>query len=52
MSFEDFLNWVDDNGQEKLVVEFTNWYVDTLKQQSKLITKKDDDEEGETDPNS
>lgn len=51
MTFEDFLNWVDDNGQEKMVVDFTNWYVDTLKQQSKLLAPKEDNETGDTDPN-
>ena len=53
--FEDFMNWIDDNGGEKLVVEFSNWYVNVIKQQYELIGNSDkeikDKKEGEPDPN-
>lgn len=48
VKFEDFMNWVDDNGGEQLIIDFTNWYVDALKQQAQIMGKKETTEE---DPN-
>lgn len=53
IKFEDFMNWIDDNGGEKLIIDFTHWYIDVMKQQAALISQPTEDEEvkGERDPN-
>lgn len=50
LSFTDFLNWIDDNGNDVLVAEFANWFVSILQQQADLVNKKDlKDDDTETD---
>lgn len=52
MKLEDFMNWIDDNGGEKMIVDFSNWYIEALRQQYDLVAKKEEGKpEGEPDPN-
>ena len=52
VKFEEFMNWIDDNGGEQLILEFTNWYIDSLTYQAKLMSKKEvKGDKGEPDPN-
>ena len=40
----DFLDVVDDNGGEKCVIEFSNWYVETLNAQFELLESGQNEE--------
>lgn len=38
LTFEDFRNWVDDNGNDQLLLDYFNWLVkDVMKVQEDLI---------------
>ena len=41
ISFLDFLDCIDDNGGEKVIVDFSNWYVDIIKSQYDILTEDD-----------
>jgi len=41
ISFLDFLDCIDDNGGEKMIVEFSNWYVSVVKSQYDILTEDD-----------
>lgn len=52
MKYEDFMNWVDDNGGEQAIVDFTNWYIHKVQEQYSLMPEdKNDKPVEETDPN-
>ena len=38
ISFLDFMDCIDDNGGERTIVDFSNWYVDTVKAQYDILT--------------
>lgn len=40
----DFLDVVDDNGGEKCLVEFSNWYIEQMKAQYEVLSDVDDKE--------
>lgn len=40
----DFLDVIDDNGGEKCVIEFSNWYVETLNAQFELLESGQNEE--------
>lgn len=37
LKYDDFLNWIDDNGSDMLLVEFANWYAETVTHQAELV---------------
>lgn len=37
LKYEDFLNWIDDNGSDMLLVEFANWYAEAVTHQAELV---------------
>lgn len=37
----DFLDVLDDNGGEKSIVEFSNWYVDVMKKMYEIMPEED-----------
>ena len=41
----DFLDVVDDNGGEKCLVDFSNWYIAIMKAQYELLTEEKEDKE-------
>lgn len=41
MQYEDFLNWLDDNGGEQLLVDFSNWYVEQVQLQNNMVPETD-----------
>lgn len=43
MTMLDFLDVVDSNGGEKCLVEFSNWYVETMKAQYDILESINDD---------
>lgn len=43
ISMLDFLDIVDDNGGEKCVVDFSNWFVDIIKAQYEVLSAEVDD---------
>ena len=45
LSYIEYMNWLDDNGGEQLLVQFSNWYVDVLKMQYDLVPKKEHTDE-------
>lgn len=45
IKMEDFLDVVDDNGGEKCVIEFSNWYVETLNAQFELLESGQNEED-------
>lgn len=38
----DFLDIVDDNGGEKCLMEFSDWYIDVMKSQYEVLTDDND----------
>ena len=45
ISMLDFLDAVDDNGGEKCLVDFSNWYIEIMKAQYELLTEEKEDKE-------
>ena len=45
ISMLDFLDAVDDNGGEKCLVDFSNWYIDIIKGQYELLTEEKEEKE-------
>lgn len=43
ISMLDFLDVIDDNGGEKSIMEFTNWYVDIMKKEFELLDSTTED---------
>lgn len=43
LKYADYMNWLDDNGGEKTIVEFTNWYVSELAKQNELAPEEKED---------
>lgn len=43
ISMLDFMDVVDDNGGEKLIVDFSNWYVEIVKAQYEMLPEDDKD---------
>jgi len=41
----DFLDIIDDNGGEKCLVDFSNWYIEIMKAQYELLAEEKEDEE-------
>ena len=39
----DFLDVVDENGGDKCLVEFSNWFIDVLKAQYEVLNSTEDD---------
>lgn len=37
LKYEDFLNWIDDNGSDMLLVKFANWYAEAVTRQAELV---------------
>ena len=48
----DFMDIVDDNGGEKCLVDFSNWYIDIIKGQYELLTEEKEEKEKPTKTNS
>lgn len=44
----DFMDIVDDNGGEKCLVDFSNWYIDIIKAQYELLTEEKEEKEKPT----
>jgi len=52
LSYFDFMNWVDDNGNDKLFIEFNEWFLKTMTQKDELAKEPDaEDKEADLDPN-
>ena len=51
MKYEDFLNWLDDNGGEKILLEFTNWYGEQVRRQYDLLPESKNKSTEKLDPN-
>lgn len=51
MKYEDFLNWIDDNGGEKILLEFTNWYGEQVRRQYDLMPESKNKSTEKLDPN-
>lgn len=45
ISMMDFLDIIDDNGGEKCIVDFSNWYVDILQKEFEVMNSMSDDKE-------
>ena len=45
ISMLDFLDAVDDNGGEKCLVDFSNWYIGIMKAQYELLTEEKEGKE-------
>lgn len=45
ISMMDFLDVIDDNGGEKCIVDFSNWYVDILQKEFEVMNSMSDDKE-------
>ena len=45
ISMLDFLDAVDDNGGEKCLVDFSNWYIAIMKAQYELLAEEKEDKE-------
>lgn len=43
VSMNDFMDIIDDNNGEKCLVDFANWYINTIKTQYELMEDMDDD---------
>ena len=46
ISYEDFINWVDDNGGEVKLLEFGKWYMEAAQANAILIQSITTSEEG------
>lgn len=44
----DFMDIVDDNGGEKCLVDFSNWYINIIKAQYELLTEEKEEKEKPT----
>jgi hypothetical protein len=44
----DFLDVVDDNGGDRCLTEFTNWYVEVLKAQYEVLVEEADQKQKKT----
>lgn len=53
LTWEEFLDWTDEQTQTKLLEEFNHWLVDVMQSQQDSATVNDDTENNETqhDPN-
>ena len=48
----DFMNWVDDNGNDKLFIEFNDWFLKIMTQEDELKKEPDEkDKKADVDPN-
>lgn len=45
ISMIDFMDIIDDNGGEKCIVDFSNWYVDILQKEFEVMNSMSDDKE-------
>lgn len=45
IAMTDFLDIVDDNGGEKCLVDFSNWYIGIMKNQFELLAEEKEDKE-------
>lgn len=45
ISMLDFLDAVDDNGGEKCLVDFSNWYIEIMKAQYELLAEEKEGKE-------
>lgn len=45
ISMMDFMDIIDDNGGEKCIVDFSNWYVDILQKEFEVMNSMSDDKE-------
>lgn len=50
VSMLDFLDAIDENGGDKTIIEFSNWYVDTLRKEFELSESTESEEEKEKKP--
>lgn len=41
----DFLDIIDENGGEKCLVDFSNWYIEIMKAQYELLAEEKEDKE-------
>lgn len=39
LSYDDFLNWIDDNGGEVMLLQFGEWYMKMAQSNAALINK-------------
>lgn len=39
----DFLDIIDDNGGDKAILEFSNWFIDVMKAQYEVLNSTEDD---------
>lgn len=44
----DFLDTIDDNGGEKCILDFGNWFVETMKAQYEVLNSMGDDNKKQT----
>ena len=52
LSYFDFMNWVDDNGNDKIFIQFNEWFLKTMTQQDELSKEADEnDKKADLDPN-
>lgn len=45
ITMTDFMDIIDDNGGEKCLVDFSNWYIDIIKGQYELLTEEKEEKE-------
>ena len=45
VSMIDFLDIVDENGGEKCILDFTNWYIETMKAQYGVLDNGEEDKQ-------
>lgn len=46
MTINEFKDWIDDNGGELVVAEFTTWYIKEMEKEADLAKKKFGKKEG------
>ena len=49
VSLQDFMDVIDDNGGEKCLIDFSNWYVGVVSAQYEAIGSMDNDKEEKKD---
>lgn len=45
VSMIDFLDIIDENGGEKCLIDFSNWYVDIIQKEYEIMNSMSDDKE-------
>jgi hypothetical protein len=45
------MNWVDDNGNDKLFIEFNEWFLKIMTQEKELSKEPDEEDKENADPN-